>query len=80
MIARSLFRSGMGPRPRMSQFGPTIGGAGGQTMVRLGYRAFAVATLVAGVWFITIVPAVSDGWTWVRNSVPMLRPDPEEMD
>jgi hypothetical protein len=64
----------------MSQYGPTIGGSGGQTMVRLGYRAFAVATLVSGVWFITIVPAVSDAWTAVRNNVWFLRKDPEEME
>ena len=64
----------------MSQLGPSIGGAGGQTMIRLGYRAFAVATLVSGVWFISVVPAVTDSWTWVRNTIPALRPDPEEMD
>lgn len=82
MIGRSALRlaAGFGPRPRMSQYGPTIGGAGGQTMVHLGYRAFAIGTLVAGVWFITIVPAAVDTWTFVKTNVPFLRPDPEEMD
>ena len=64
----------------MSQYGPTIGGAGGQTAVRLGYRAFAVTTLVSGIWFISIVPAVSDSWRWMQATIPMFRPDPEEMD
>ena len=82
MFVTSITRlaGGMGPRPRMSQYGPTIGGAGGQTMVRLGYRAFAVATLVAGVWFIGVVPAVTDSITYLRNNVGFLKPDPDEMD
>jgi hypothetical protein len=64
----------------MSQYGPTIGGAGGQTMVRLGYRAFAVGTLAAGVWFIGVVPAAVDVWSYLKNNVGFLKPDPEEMD
>ena len=82
IFARSVARlaGGMGPRPRMSQFGPTIGGAGGQTLMRLGYRGFAVATLVAGIWFIGVVPAVTDGYTYLRNNVGFLKPDPDEMD
>lgn len=81
MLSRSLSRlASVGPRPRISQYGPTIGGAGGQTMVRMGYRAFAVGTLVAGVWFISIVPAIGDTWGYVKNNVGFLRPDPEEMD
>ena len=71
---------GIGPRPRMSQYGPTIGGAGGQTMVRLGYRAFAVVTLLSGVWFIGVVPAAVDTWSYLKNNVGFLQPDPEEMD
>jgi hypothetical protein len=82
MFTRSISRlaGGIGPRPRMSQYGPTIGGAGGQTMIRLGYRAFAVATLVAGVWFIGVVPAVTDSISYLRNKVGFLRKDPDEMD
>ena len=78
--AQRLAGAGIGPRPRMSQYGPTIGGAGGQTMVRMGYRAFAVVTLVAGVWFIGVVPAAVDTWTFLKNNVDFLKPDPEEMD
>lgn len=82
MLSRGAFRlaAGFGPRPRMSQYGPTIGGAGGQTMMRMGYRAFAVVTLVAGVWFIGVVPTVVDGWSYMRNNIEFLKPDPEEMD
>jgi hypothetical protein len=64
----------------MSQYGPTIGGAGGQTMVRLGYRAFAVGTLVAGVWFIGVMPAAADTWTFLKTNVDFFKPDPDEMD
>ena len=83
MLSRSLTRlagAGIGPRPRMSQYGPTIGGAGGQTIMRLGYRAFAVGTLVAGVWFIGVFPAAVDTWSFLKNNVAFLKPDPEEMD
>ena len=82
IFSRSLSRlaGGIGPRPRMSQYGPTIGGAGGQTMVRLGYRAFAIATVFAGVWFIGVVPAVTDGITFLKNNIGFLKPDPDEMD
>ncbi len=82
IITRSVLRlaGGIGPRPRMSQYGPTIGGAGGQTLMRLGYRGFAVATLVAGVVFIGIIPAITDGVSYMRNNVGFLKPDPDEMD
>ncbi len=80
LLSRTLFAGGIGPRPRMSQYGPTIGGAGGLTMVRMGYRAFAVATLVSGVWFIGVVPAALDTWTVIKNNVSFLKPDPDEMD
>lgn len=82
MLGRSVTRlaAGFGPRPSMSQYGPTIGGAGGQTMIRLGYRAFAVGTLVAGVWFIGVVPAATDASTFLKTNVSFLKPDPEEMD
>jgi hypothetical protein len=49
-------------------------------MMRLGYRAFAVGTLVAGVVFIEIVPTAVDTWSFLKNNVGFLRPDPEEMD
>jgi hypothetical protein len=82
IFTRSITRlaGGMGPRPRISQYGPTIGGAGGQTMIRLGYRGFAVATLVSGVLFIGVIPAVTDGISYLRNNVGFLRKDPDEMD
>jgi hypothetical protein len=71
---------GIGPRMRVSQYGPTIGGAGGQTMIRLGYRGAVVGTLFAGIWFIGVVPAVTDAWTYLKQNVEFLKPDPEEMD
>jgi hypothetical protein len=49
-------------------------------MVRLGYRAFAIATGVAGVWFLGVVPAATDAWSFLKNNVSFLTPDPEEMD
>jgi hypothetical protein len=64
----------------MSQYGPTIGGAGGQTLMRMGYRAFAVATLVAGVWSIGVVPTAVDSWSYLKNNIEFLKPDPDEMD
>ncbi len=82
MLSRGAFRlaAGLGPRPRMSQYGPTIGGAGGQTLMRMGYRAFAVATLVAGVWSIGVVPTAVDSWSYLKNNIEFLKPDPDEMD
>ena len=49
-------------------------------MIRLGYRAFAIGTGLAAVWFIGVVPAVTDTWTYLKTNVSFLMPDPEEMD
>lgn len=74
------FAAGIGPRPRLVQYGPILGGAGGQTLMRLGYRGFAVGTLVAGIWFIGVVPAAVDSWNYLKANVGFLKPDPDEMD
>ena len=77
---KRLAGRGIGPRPVMTQYGPVIGGAGGQTLMRLGYKAFAVGTLVAGIVFIGVVPAAVDSWNYLKANVEFLKPDPEEMD
>ena len=74
------FAAGIGPRPRLVQYGPILGGAGGQTLMRLGYRGFAVGTLVAGIWLIGVVPAAVDSWNYLKANVEFLKPDPDEMD
>ena len=48
--------------------------------MRLGYKAFAVGTLVAGIVFIGVVPAAVDSWNYLKANVEFLKPDPEEMD